>query len=105
MSDPGLLITQAMSYVQRPVILKFVFHERTSALYARSKTGSWRGNKEGKLLSHAIRHTTVQVTWHCRERHDLTQARSTVRVVRATLTRFGLYTGKIIFNTYKEDRE
>jgi len=30
MSGPGLLITQAMSYVQRPVILKFVFHERTS---------------------------------------------------------------------------
>jgi len=33
MSDPGLLITQAMSYVQRPVILKFVFHERIYALY------------------------------------------------------------------------
>ena len=84
-----------MSYVQRPVILKFVFHESTYVLYARYNIWSWRGNKKWKLWSRVIRHTTAQVT-----RHGLTQARKTLRVVRATSTTFGLHAGKIIFNTY-----
>ena len=46
MSHPCLLITKATSYVQSPGILNFVFHERISALYVRSKIGSWRGNKK-----------------------------------------------------------
>jgi hypothetical protein len=61
--------------------------------------------KNENFYLHVIRHTTVQVMRHRRERHGVTQARSTFRVERATLTRFVLHAGKIIFNTHNEDSE